>query len=46
MPDHLSEVQDEHRAILRARTEGNATAAEKAVQDHVMSFQRALLRTR
>jgi DNA-binding GntR family transcriptional regulator len=46
MPDHLSEVQDEHRAILRALTEGNATAAEKAVQDHVMSFQRALLRTR
>lgn len=46
MPDHLSEVQDEHRAILRALTEGNATAAEKAVRDHVMSFQRALLRTR
>lgn len=46
MPDHLSEVQDEHRAILRALTEGNSTAAEKAVQEHVMSFQRALLQTR
>lgn len=46
MPDHLSEVQDEHRAILRALSEGNAAAAEEAVQEHVMSFQRALLRTR
>lgn len=45
MPDHLSEVQDEHRAILRALSEGNAAAAEEAVQEHVMSFQRALLRT-
>jgi DNA-binding GntR family transcriptional regulator len=46
MPDHLSEVQDEHRAILKALTDGDAAAAEAAVQEHVMSFQRALLRTR
>lgn len=46
MPDHLSEVQDEHRAILKALTEGNPAAAEEAVREHVMSFQRALLRTR
>lgn len=46
MPGHLSEVQDEHRAILKALTEGNAVEAEAAVQEHVMSFQRALLRTR
>lgn len=46
MPDHLSEVQDEHRAILKALTEGDPAAAEEAVREHVMSFQRALLRTR
>lgn len=46
MPDHLSEVQDEHRAILKALTEGHPAAAEEAVREHVMSFQRALLRTR
>lgn len=46
MPDHLSEVQDEHRAILKALADGNPAAAEEAVREHVMSFQRALLRTR
>ena len=46
MPDHLAEVQDEHRAIVKALTEGNAEAAVVAVQEHVRSFQRALLRTR
>jgi len=46
MPDHLTEVQYEHRAILKALAEGNAEAAVGAVQEHVMSFRRALLRTR
>lgn len=46
MPDHLTEVQDEHRTILKALTDGDAAAAVEAVQEHVMSFQRALLRTR
>jgi DNA-binding GntR family transcriptional regulator len=46
MPDHLNEVQDEHRAILKALTDGDAEAAVQSVGEHVISFQRALLRTR
>lgn len=46
MPDHLAEVQDEHRTILQALGEGNARAAVAAVEEHILSFQRALLRTR
>lgn len=46
MPDHLTEVQDEHRAIVKALGAGNAEAAVEAVREHVMSFQKALLRQR
>lgn len=46
MPDHLTEVQEEHRTILKSLTDGNAQAAVEAVREHVMSFQRALLRTK
>lgn len=46
MEDHLSEVQEEHQAIIKALSEGDAQASVDAVQEHVQSFQRALLRTR
>ena len=46
MPDHLTEVQGEHAAIVKALAEGNTQTAVQAVEEHVMSFQRALLRTR
>jgi DNA-binding FadR family transcriptional regulator len=46
MPDHLNEVQDEHRAIVKALSDGDAEAAVQSVGEHVISFQRALLRTR
>lgn len=45
MEDHLSEVQVEHQAIIKALSEGNPEASVSAVQEHVQSFQRALLRT-
>ncbi|MDP1953280.1 MAG: GntR family transcriptional regulator [Polaromonas sp.] len=45
MEDHLSEVQIEHQAIIKALSEGDAQASVAAVEDHVLSFQRALLRT-
>lgn len=45
MEDHLTEVQAEHQAIIKALSEGNAEASVSAVQEHVQSFQRALLRT-
>lgn len=46
MEDHLSEVQVEHQAIINALADGDAEASVTAVEDHVLSFQRALLRTR
>lgn len=43
---HLAEVQQEHAAIIDALGRNDAEAAAKAVQEHVDSFQRALLHRR
>ncbi|MHB1121985.1 MAG: GntR family transcriptional regulator [Ramlibacter sp.] len=43
---HLAEVQAEHAAIIGALGRNDAEAAAAAVQEHVLSFQRALLQTR
>lgn len=43
---HLAEVQAEHAAIIDALARNDAEAAAAAVQEHVLSFQRALLQTR
>ena len=43
---HLAEVQGEHAAIIEALRRNDADAADAAVREHVVSFQRALLRTR
>ena len=46
MEDHLSEVQIEHQSIIKALSDGDAQASVAAIEHHVLSFQRALLRTR
>jgi DNA-binding GntR family transcriptional regulator len=46
MEDHLSEVQVEHQAIIKSLSDGNPQASVIAIEEHVLSFQRALLRTR
>ena len=43
---HLSEVQAEHADIIKAMAKNDAEAAAAAVQEHVFSFQRALLHQR
>lgn len=43
---HLSEVQVEHDAIIKAMARHDPEAAAAAVKDHVLSFQRALLHKR
>jgi DNA-binding GntR family transcriptional regulator len=43
---HLAEVQAEHNAIIQAMAANDAAAAVAAVQEHVLSFQRALLHKR
>jgi len=43
---HLAEVQAEHAAIIAALGRNDAEGAAAAVQDHVLSFQRALLQMR
>jgi DNA-binding GntR family transcriptional regulator len=43
---HLSEVQAEHDAIIKAMARHDPEAAAAAVKDHVLSFQRALLHKR
>lgn len=43
---HLAEVQAEHAAIIAALGRNDAEAAAAAVQEHVLSFQRALLQMR
>jgi DNA-binding GntR family transcriptional regulator len=43
---HLSEVQEEHQAIIKAMARSDPDAAAAAVQAHVLSFRRALLHTR
>ncbi len=43
---HLREVRTEHAAIIGALRRHDADAAAAAVQDHVLSFQKALLRAR
>ncbi len=43
---HLAEVQAEHTAIIDALGRNDAQAAAAAVQEHVLSFERALLKTR
>ena len=40
---HVGEVQDEHHLILDALAAGDAEAAERAVQAHVLSFRDSLL---
>lgn len=43
---HLAEVQAEHAAIIAALGRNDAEGAAAAVQEHVLSFQRALLQMR
>jgi DNA-binding GntR family transcriptional regulator len=43
---HLAEVRAEHDAIIKAMANNDPDAAAAAVQEHVLSFQRALLRQR
>lgn len=43
---HLTEVQAEHGAIIKAMAKNDPDAAAAAVQEHVLSFERALLHTR
>ncbi len=43
---HLAEVSGEHRAILQALRDGDATAAASAVTAHVLSFRQSLLQGR
>ena len=43
---HLAEVQAEHAAIIEAMAANDPEAAAAAVQEHVLSFQRALLHQR
>ena len=43
---HLAEVQAEHEAIIEALARNDPDAAAAAVQEHVLSFQRALLHKR
>jgi DNA-binding GntR family transcriptional regulator len=45
MDDHLSEVQVEHQTIIQALSSRDSEACVAAVEDHVLSFQRALMRT-
>jgi len=43
---HLAEVRSEHGAIIAALARHDAEAAAAAMQEHVLSFQRALLQLR
>lgn len=43
---HLEEVQAEHRIIIETLAKADPDAAAAAVQAHVLSFSRSLLRTR
>ena len=43
---HLAEVQAEHRLIIDALARGDAAAVVAAVENHVLSFKRALLNNR
>jgi len=43
---HLAEVRNEHAAIIDSLSRHDPDAAAAAVQEHVLSFQKALLRTR
>ncbi len=43
---HLEEVQAEHQLIIDALARGDAKAVVSAVEEHVLSFKRALLHSR
>ena len=43
---HLAEVSAEHRSIVAALAQGSAERSTEAVQSHVASFKRSLLRGR
>ena len=45
-PGHLEEVQAEHQLIIDALARGDAKAVVSAVEEHVLSFKRALLHSR
>lgn len=43
---HVDEVCAEHRAILQALTDGDAEAAARTVEEHILSFRQSLLQGR